>query len=153
MKKLEKIIETIIFILTSLMVIITFSQVISRYIFDSSIQWAEEFARFSMVWLTFLGAALVVKERGHTRIDFFVRKLFRNKFKYVNVLLNLIISIFLIALTAYSVPIIKAALKDVTPGLGIPYGYVFFALPFGAILMIIYLIQDGIKWLKAGGEN
>lgn len=146
---LEKLFEYLIFIIGSAMVVVTFLQVGSRYLFGYSFKWAEEFARFGMVWTSFLGAAFVIKERGHTKVDFFIKLFPKELYHYINALLNLILIVFIISLIYFSIPTIKAAFLDVTPGLGIPYGYVSLALPVGGVLMIVYLLKDALTWLKA----
>jgi TRAP-type transport system small permease protein len=43
-------------------------QVFGRYVLGRSPAWAEELARYLMVWLTFLGAAAVLREGGHLTV-------------------------------------------------------------------------------------
>ena len=57
---------TIVFlVLTALLTI----QVISRYVFNSAITWAEELAVIMFVWLIYLGVAGAVTNRKHLKID------------------------------------------------------------------------------------
>ena len=35
----------------------TFANVVARYVFNSPIQWAEEFSRYAFIWVVFMGAA------------------------------------------------------------------------------------------------
>ena len=150
---LTKLIDIIIFFLFSLMVIVVFMQVILRYLFDMSLAWASEFSQYAMVWMTFLGAALAVKGRDHTRVDYFIQLFPRAWYKYINVLINVVIMIFLIFLIYTSLPVVKAAMQDITPGLGIPYGLVSLSLLVGEVLMIVYLVSDSVKWLKKGMDE
>jgi TRAP-type C4-dicarboxylate transport system permease small subunit len=151
-KFLLKFIESFIFVVFSAMVVIVFAQVIFRYVFEFSLSWGSEFSQYGMVWLCFLGAALATRDRDHTRVDFFINLLPRRFYPIVNVLVNLIIIAFILYLSYSSIPITKAFMKDITPGLGIPYGYVSLALPVGGLLMVIYLINDSIRWLRKGDE-
>ena len=50
-------------------VILVFSQVVMRYVFQSSLYWSEELARYLFVWQTWLGASLAVREASHIRIE------------------------------------------------------------------------------------
>jgi len=47
----------------------TFIEVVFRYVFNLSLGWTEEFARLSLMWLTFAAAAVVFHSRAHIRID------------------------------------------------------------------------------------
>lgn len=58
-----------IVIALSLMGIVVFIQVVLRYIFDTGIPWAEELARYLMVWAGFLGGSLATRERRHIVVD------------------------------------------------------------------------------------
>ena len=52
---------------SAVMVVMT-AQVISRYILSSPIQWSEEFARYSFVWISYIGCAYCIGVDGHTSI-------------------------------------------------------------------------------------
>jgi TRAP-type C4-dicarboxylate transport system permease small subunit len=51
------------------MACIVFANVVLRYTTGDSIVWAEEVARHMMIWVTFLGAGLVLRFGGHVAID------------------------------------------------------------------------------------
>lgn len=51
------------------MSVIVFVNVMLRYLTSESIVWAEEVARYLMIWLTFLGIGPVMRIGGHIAID------------------------------------------------------------------------------------
>ena len=57
------------------MVIMVFGNVVLRYGFNSGITISEELSRWLLVWLTFLGAIVAVREHAHLGVDTLVRKL------------------------------------------------------------------------------
>jgi TRAP-type C4-dicarboxylate transport system permease small subunit len=57
------------------MVVLVFGNVTLRYIFNSGITQSEELSRWLLVWLTFLGAIIAVREHGHLGVDTLVKKL------------------------------------------------------------------------------
>jgi len=59
----------------AIMVVLVFGNVVLRYAFNSGITVSEEVSRWLFVWVTFLGAAVAVKERGHLGTDFLVARL------------------------------------------------------------------------------
>lgn len=150
---ISKLIEFFIFVLFSIMIAVVFAQVIFRYVFDFSLGWTPELSQYGMVWLCFLGAALATKDRDHTRVDYFINLLPKAFYPAVNVVINLLIIAFLVYLCYSSIPITKAYMNDITPGLGIPYGLVSIALPIGGGLMIFYLVTDSIMWLTNKEES
>jgi len=61
--------ETLIAVILGLMAIITFANVIARYVFNSNILWALEATVFLFAWLVLIGASYCVKTRAHLGVD------------------------------------------------------------------------------------
>jgi C4-dicarboxylate transporter DctQ subunit len=61
--------ETVIAGLLGLMTIITFANVIARFVFNSNILWALELTVFLFAWLVLLGASYAVKVHAHLGVD------------------------------------------------------------------------------------
>jgi len=61
--------ETLIAVLLGLMTLITFANVVARYIFNSNILWALEATVFLFAWLVLIGAAYCVKISAHLGVD------------------------------------------------------------------------------------
>lgn len=51
------------------MTLVTFTQVIARYVFNSGVVWALELTVFLFAWLVLLGAAHLAREGRHIGID------------------------------------------------------------------------------------
>jgi len=62
-------------ILLGLIVTLVFAQVLFRYIFNFSLHWTEELAKYLFVWMTFIGSIGAFKDRIHIGVDFFVNLL------------------------------------------------------------------------------
>jgi C4-dicarboxylate transporter DctQ subunit len=54
--------------------LMAFFEVLSRYLFNHSFTWFEEFSRYFCVFLTFLGASLGVKYGTHFCMDFVITR-------------------------------------------------------------------------------
>ncbi len=65
----DKIEETIIAALIGLMTVVTFANVIARFVFNSNILWALELTVFMFGWLVLLGASYAVKKQAHLGVD------------------------------------------------------------------------------------
>ncbi len=59
----------------AVMVVLVFGNVVMRYAFNSGITLSEELSRWLFVWMTFMGAIVALKERGHLGTDMLVGKL------------------------------------------------------------------------------
>ncbi|SPH18169.1 C4-dicarboxylate TRAP transporter small permease protein DctQ [Defluviimonas aquaemixtae] len=65
--------ETLIALLLGLMTVITFANVIARYVLNTNLLWALEATVFLFAWLVLLGASYVVKISGHLGVDVVAR--------------------------------------------------------------------------------
>ena len=76
MKKAENIlwqaVDWVLYLTMIIMVIVTFANVIGRYVFNHSIAAADEIARMAFVWLTYIGSIVAMKEGSHIRVDIVV---------------------------------------------------------------------------------
>jgi C4-dicarboxylate transporter DctQ subunit len=61
--------ETLIAVILGLMTIITFANVVARYVFNSNILWALELTVFLFAWLVLLGMSYCVKHSAHLGVD------------------------------------------------------------------------------------
>ena len=59
----------------AVMVVLVFGNVVLRYGFNSGIAISEELSRWFLVWLTFLGAIVAMREHAHLGVDTLVRLL------------------------------------------------------------------------------
>jgi TRAP-type transport system small permease protein len=65
----------VIALLLAVMVVLVFGNVLLRYGFNSGIIISEELSRWLMVWLTFLGAVVALREHAHLGVDTLVQAL------------------------------------------------------------------------------
>ncbi len=70
-KFLEKIEGHLIVLILSLMILLSFGQMILRNFFDMGIIWGDTLLRQWVLWLGFLGASLAVKYDKHISIEVF----------------------------------------------------------------------------------
>ncbi len=68
----DQIEETLIAVLLGLMTLLTFANVVARYVFNSNILWALEMTVFMFGWLVLLGASYAVKKNAHLGVDILV---------------------------------------------------------------------------------
>ena len=67
--------ETFIAVTLGLMTIITFANVVARYVFNSNILWGLELTVFLFAWLVLIGASYGVKKGFHIGVDVVVNLL------------------------------------------------------------------------------
>jgi C4-dicarboxylate transporter DctQ subunit len=83
---IDEIEETSIAICLGLMTMLTFANVIARYIFNDNILWALEVTVFLFAWLVLMGASYAVKKHIHIGVDVVINMLGPGKRKLLAVL-------------------------------------------------------------------
>ncbi len=129
------------FLLGSL-VVIMFIQVFFRYVLNNSLSWSEELAKYLFVWMTFLGAALCLRDKAHIGVDYFLSLLPVQIQQAVQRFNLVLISVFsgVVAVTGFAWVVRIRGTE--TPALGWPLNTVFYgALPVGSVLMLFYGIR------------
>ena len=74
-RSLNSWIEYLLFGLGLAMTLVVAAQVLSRYLFNHSLFWSEELARYFLVWLSFLGASVAYRRKVHPGIDLLQAKM------------------------------------------------------------------------------
>ncbi|HWT81475.1 MAG TPA: TRAP transporter small permease, partial [Candidatus Methylomirabilis sp.] len=74
---LDRLLRVMGIVVLAFMLLVTFLQVIARYFvfLNWQLGWTEEVSRLLLVWLTFLGAALLQQGDGHIRLNLVSRYL------------------------------------------------------------------------------
>ena len=70
-----KLLEYLMALFLALMMIMVFGNVVLRYGFNSGIAVSEELSRWLFVWMTFMGAVVALKEKGHLGTDFLISRI------------------------------------------------------------------------------
>lgn len=122
------------------MSVIVFTNVAMRYLADYSFVWAEELARYLMIWMTFLGAGLVLRFGGHVGIDSIHHVLPRRVAQVLRVGLALLMTAFFAAMGWHGLDYMEIAQYQTTPALGLPFSYVYAVFPVGFGLLIVHLL-------------
>lgn len=73
-EKFFRFLERLMVFLLGAMVLMVFGNVVLRWTVDSGIDVSEEMSRFFFVWLTFIGAVVVMREHLHLGVDAMVGK-------------------------------------------------------------------------------
>lgn len=138
----DRTIQSAVFLCVLGFVVFAFLQVISRFIFNFSIAWTEELCRYLFVWMVFLGAGIGVLQRKHIAVDI-VPNLVPDRYrKYYNVLLDLMIIAFCLLLIRYGAVFASKAMRQRSPAMQIPLGYVYYGIILGGAVMLINAVRS-----------
>lgn len=119
-------------------------QVVMRYVFNSPLSWSEELARYSMVWLAMLAAALCARLGQHIAVRGLI-PLPPRIAVIVNGAAILVVTVVLATLAYHSWDLAQRSGRQTTAGLGLPMSYAYASIPTGSLLMILGLT---IGWVR-----
>lgn len=144
LKPLDWIEDGIAVLTMSVVSLIVFAGVVSRYCFGFTPIWGEELSRFLVVWSIFIGVSIGVRKSQHIGVDAFIRFLPHNLKIASECLLNLI-GIVVIGILVYnSLDFIKQTIEfdQLSPAMRLPMYIPYLAMPVGLCLSIIRFIQN-----------
>lgn len=142
-KKVNRFLEQVLIAIFALLVLDVLFQVFSRYMLGTSFTWTEEFARFSLIWLTILGAAYLSGKREHLSMDFLYQKFSVSNKRKVSILIEVLIflfALFVMVIGGFNLVYTTLHLEQLSGTLRIPLGYVYAIMPFSGMLIMCYSI-------------
>ncbi|WP_366656204.1 TRAP transporter small permease [Fodinicurvata sp. EGI_FJ10296] len=124
----------------AVVVAVTLAQVVMRYFFDAPLMWSEELAKLLIVWITFIGAAVICWDGRHLHVDVVFVKLPKRLQAAVR-LFNLVVSIAFLAILSYwSIRLVRIENMQTLTALPLPAGVVRLAATIGGALMIVAIL-------------
>ena len=130
-------------LLLAVMFLITFWQIIARFIPGSATVWSEEVARFLFVWIVFLGAATLVRDNEHIRISIITDRLGPLSGRILRIFSAALIIPFVVFLTWGSYKNMFRQWNTFAPTVDwLRLGYVYLALVLSGMVMIAYLCRN-----------
>lgn len=129
--------EALLGILILAVTLIIFLNVLFRYLGGFSLSWAEEFARYAIIWVTFIGSSVCIWYGQHVTVDVLESVLSQRLNKSLDAVVNLASALGSGYLGYLSWGLVSKTLStgQNAIALGIPMWAVYSALPLGFILM------------------
>lgn len=150
MKFYGKLEEILLAISLLIMVAVNFFNVISRYFIHASISFTEELLIMLLIWNTMLASALAFKYKAHLGLSV-LTDLFPQRFQKIVVIVSSSAGVFLMGvLVFFGIKMIENQFEFNlrTPVLEMHESVISIAIPFGAALILLRIIEAGYKEIK-----
>ena len=134
-------------------VVVTFTQVLSRYVFQTSLAWSEELARYLFMWLASLGAAYAFKTRSHFLLRFVVDKFSLKLQMVVASLVVALMTIFLVTFIWQAIVYTQSVAGQTAPGTGFSKAVPASSAVVGGLFMLFYMLRNWIAEVRTYREN
>jgi TRAP-type C4-dicarboxylate transport system permease small subunit len=112
-------------------------EVVLRNLAGWSLGWADEFAGYLLVWLTFLGATLAQMDGGHIGADLASRWLSPRGAKRLEWVAQGILLVLQLFLLVYGMRLVAAGLQDRATSLPVSMAILYAAIPISALLLAL----------------
>ena len=134
------------------LVITTGWQVLSRYVAQKPQVWPTDIATYALVFLTFIGMGILIKEDGHTRVDIVYLKLHPKAQKGLDIVMDVIGVITLAVVTYFATKLCISYQQKNMFLIGsvfrMPKYIMFSFIPIGTAVSTIEYIRRLIKDIK-----
>jgi len=129
---------------------ILFAIIITRYTAIASLASEGELVLFFLVWIIFLGAALLFQNWDHLRVDFLDRFLINRPktARAVEIAVYMLVLGFIGVFTKAGVDLFLIAGTRVSPLLKLPHRLWYFPLPLSGFLMMAFIILRLIRTIQ-----
>ncbi len=142
------IIEGMAYLAGVILLVMTFlvtGTAIMRYMGFRAPIWTLQYTEYGLLWMTFLGAAWLLREGGHIRIDTAISRLeapSRRNVDIVNDILGLMVSIIIFGFgTLHTIDLYQRGIMEVK-GVIVPKFPFFLIIPLGGLTLAIQFVRN-----------
>jgi TRAP-type C4-dicarboxylate transport system permease small subunit len=121
--------------------------VVGRYLFGKTYMGTMELIRYTMIWVSMMGASVAFRTREHICVNLLANVLNKKNLKRLQITCNLGLLAFLYAMVSGGVEISIRNLNQISLGMQIPMFYPYLAIPVGAGFMALHVLEDCLKLL------
>lgn len=139
-----------VILMLSAMALVLGTNITLRYLTSHSFPWADEAARYLMIWMTFIGAGLILRVGGHVAITNLQDVLPTLGQRLLRAAIVLTLLVFFGFMVHVGLQYAQRMQYQVTPALRVPFLYVYAAMPVGFGLLIVHLLLIARPLIMAG---
>jgi len=149
--QINKVVQVLVVAMLAIATSVIVGSVIGRSVFFISIPWAEEVARYVIVWMVYWGAGVALRNGDLARLTILMSVLrLGDKGKRIFECITLTIMLAFYLLIGYAgIQASQLATKQLTSALKIPMWIPYSGVVLGAAILILNIIAD--FWLNAKG--
>jgi TRAP-type C4-dicarboxylate transport system permease small subunit len=128
------------------LVVLVIAAVVVRYfgVFGGSLSWVDEAGRFTMIWAAMLGSVVALDRGTHLAVSLIPDALGERARRAITVTASLLSLLFTLVLVWKGWEISQRTMRQVSPSLGLPMGYVYLSIPVGGAIMTLQLLAHAL---------
>ena len=150
----DVIIDTMAFLAGLLLLAMTLTVAYSvtlRYLHFKSPIWVLQYTEYALLWITFLGAAWLLKHDGHIRIDSVITRLsaaVRRKLEFFNDIIGALVTLIVFIFGAlHTIDLFQRGILEVK-GTNVEKYLIYWIVPLGGLMLSIQFIRRAVNKIK-----
>lgn len=136
-------------ILLALMLTVALAQILSRVLFNHTLDWAEEAVRMALVWSALLAAPIGYRAAGHVAITAFIEGLSMRTLCVTGVIVNSLVAWICSVFLLESFYFVARGSTIVSTGLGIQMAFVYLIVPVALLALLLVASEAILRLLRA----
>lgn len=131
-------------------VVLILVQVILRYLFNNSLTWSEELARYIFIWQIWLGTSIAFRDKKHIIVDALSGALHGRARTALNIVADVLWLGFCvyIVIGGFQLTASMAQRGTISTGLQLPVQYVYASLPVSQLIVSVRLVAEIAGYVK-----
>ena len=125
----------------SITVLAVVTQVFSRYVLEHALIWVEELARYSFIWLSFLGVPLLLRKGWLMRFDALLRPMPAGMRRWIALFIELSTIPLLVILVFQGFVMVRLVQVQIAPSLGVSMRWVYLSAPVSGMLGLWFVFE------------
>jgi TRAP-type C4-dicarboxylate transport system permease small subunit len=134
-------------------VLITLAAVWWRYVINSPIAWIEQVSNILFIWITFVGAAVLYRQKLHIGVDMFLDLLQGRAKQVMFWVIEIGNMLFVTVLLIYSLKLSIDVLPNTYGALDISPAWFYFSAPVSCVMMLLYFLEKIVDPSKRQPEG
>jgi TRAP-type C4-dicarboxylate transport system permease small subunit len=151
-----RIVSVFLVFLMAVMVLDVTWQVFTRFILRDPSSFTEELAGFLLIWIGLFGAGYAYRVKAHLGIDVLTSKLSGIKKQTSEIVISGIVflfALFILVIGGWRLVNLTFTLKQISPVMGIPMGYIYLVLPLTGVLFMYYSVYFVFEVLRENDQS
>ncbi len=145
---LDRTLEMLLFVTLAGMAGLVAANVFCRFVLAFSLSWGDELAQVLLVWMTFLGAAVGMRDKAHYAFDYLVKSLPDSAKRLFILLSEMIVILASVGLLYWSAKATILIRHWVMPAMEVSRALVYGACPVGMFFLLVYAVRNFVDTLK-----
>jgi len=154
---INKYIQKIALIFLAILAILTFLSLVLRNLTNFSYAGTFDLIRIVLLWVTFLGASIVYKEKGHIKYNIFYKRFSGIKLVILDLIIDLIVLIFFVYITISLIKLIPIVSIQIMPASKLSYKWLYLSFAISLLAMLLhnlnFIYHDILKLVKIRREK